>query len=68
MWRDPKISGIVKKIHLKYLCKFETLVPLEVHPLRLDAANPARLPMLETLSKIFNGNAVKGHQRIAGGP
>jgi len=45
------------------LYKFETSVPFEVLPLRLDAAIPAPLPMLETLSKIFNGNAIKGHQR-----
>jgi len=31
---DPKIPGIVKKIYLKYLYKFETLVPFEVLPLR----------------------------------
>jgi len=54
-----------KKIYSKYLYKSETLVPFEVLPLRLDAAIPAPLPMLETFSKIFNGNAVK---RIAGGP
>jgi hypothetical protein len=62
----PKIPGIVKKI-LKYLYKFETLVLFEVLPLRLGAAIPAPLPMLETLSKIFNTNAVKGRQRLAGG-
>ena len=65
---DPKISGIVKKNYLKYLYKFETLVTFEVLPLRLDSAIPAPLPMLETLSKIFNGNAVKGRQRTAGDP
>ena len=64
----PKIPGIVKKNYLKYLYKFETLVPFEVLPLRLDAAIPAPLPMLETLSKIFYGKAVKGRQRIAGDP
>ena len=68
MWGDPKILGIVKKKYLKYLYRFETLVPFEVLPPRLDAAIPAPLPMLETLSKIFNGNTVEGHQRIAGGP
>jgi len=47
------------------LYKFETLVPFEVLPLRLDAAIPAPLPMLETLSKIFNGNAVKGRQQFS---
>ena len=56
------------KIYLKYLYKFQNLVPFEVLPLRLDAAIPVRLPMPETLSKIFNGNAVKGRQRFAGGP
>ena len=45
--------------------KFETLVIIEVLPLRLDAAIPAPLPMLETLSKIFNGNAVKWQLRAA---
>jgi len=59
-WGDPKIPGIVKKNYLKYLYKFEYLVPFEVLPLRLDAAIPAPLPMLETLSKIFNGSVVKG--------
>ena len=44
MWGDQKIPGIVKKIYLKYLYKFETLVPFEVLPLRLDAAIPAPLP------------------------
>jgi hypothetical protein len=62
---DPKITGIVKKFYLKYLFKFETSVPFEVLPPLLDAAIPAPLPMLETLSKFFNGNAVKGRQRIA---
>jgi hypothetical protein len=56
------------KIYLKYLYKFEILVVFEVLPLRLDAAIPAPLPMLETVSKIFNGNAVKGRQKFAGGP
>jgi hypothetical protein len=57
---DPKISGIVTKIYLKYSYKFETLVPFKVLPLSLDAAIPAMFPLLETLSKIFNRNAVKG--------
>jgi len=59
---------LLQKIYLKYFYKIETLVPFEVFSLRLDAAIPAPLPMLETLSKIFNGNAVKGSQRFAGGP
>ena len=50
MWGDPKIPVIVKKIYLKYLYKFETLVPFEVLPLRLDAAIPAPL-QTEMLSR-----------------
>jgi len=50
------------------LYTFKTLVPFEVLLLRLDPAIPAPLPMLETLSKIFNGNPVKGRQRFADGP
>ena len=45
---DSKIPGIVKKNYLKCMYKFETLVPFEVLPLRLDAVIPAPLPMLET--------------------
>jgi restriction endonuclease S subunit len=48
------MPGIVLKNYLKYLYKFETSVPFEILPLRLDAEIPAPLPMLETLSKIFN--------------
>jgi len=29
----PKISGIVTKMYLKCLCKFETLVPFQALPL-----------------------------------
>ena len=60
-----KFPELLKTNYLKYLYKFETLLPFEVLPLRLDAAIPAPLPMLETLSKIFNRNAVKGHQRFS---
>jgi hypothetical protein len=63
VWGDPKIPGIFKKNYLKYLYKFQTLVPFEVLLLLLDAAIPVPLPMLETLSKIFNGNAVKDRWR-----
>ena len=58
-----KFPELLKKLFLKCLYKFETLVPFEVLPLRLDVAIPAPLPMLERVSKIFNGNAVKGRQR-----
>jgi hypothetical protein len=37
--------------------RFENLLPFEILPLGLDAANSAPLLMLETLSKIFNGKA-----------
>jgi hypothetical protein len=56
---------LLKKTYLKYLHNFETLVPFAVLPLRLDAAIPSPLPMLETLSKIFNGNAVKGSHQFS---
>jgi hypothetical protein len=32
MREDPKIPSLVKKFYLKYLYKFETLVPIKVHP------------------------------------
>jgi len=48
---DTKITGFVKKIYSKCLYKFETLVPFELLPLRLDAAIPTPLQMLETLPK-----------------
>jgi len=62
---DPKISGIVIKIYLNYSYKFQTLVPFKALPLWLDTAIPAMFPLLETLSKIFNRNAVKGCQRFS---
>ena len=62
---DPKISGIVTNIYLKYSYKFEILVHFKVLPLWLDAGISAILPLLETLSKIFNRNAVKGCQRFS---
>ena len=46
---DPKIPGIILKNYLKYLYKFETLVPFEVLPLPLDAAIPAPFPALGAL-------------------
>jgi hypothetical protein len=55
---------LLKKI-LKSLLKFETSVRFEVLHLRLDAAIPALLPMLEILSKIFKANAVKGRQQFS---
>ena len=64
--RIKKFPELLKKFYLKYLYNFEILVPFEVLSLRLDAAIPEPFPMLETLSKIFNGNAVKGRQRFAG--
>ena len=46
-WEKQKFTELLKKNYLKYLYKFETLVPFEVLPLRLDAVIPAPLPMLE---------------------
>ena len=60
----PKILRIVKKIYLKYSNKYETLVPFKLVPLWLDAVIPALLPLLETLSKIFNANAVTSHYQF----
>jgi len=66
-WGSQKFPELLQ-FFFKFSYNFETLVPFEVLPLRLDAAIPASLPVLETLSKIFNGNAVKGRQRFADGP
>jgi hypothetical protein len=62
MMGHPKIPGIVKKNYLKYSYNLETFVPFKVLRLGLDAAIPGPFPLLETLSKIFNNNAVKGRQ------
>jgi hypothetical protein len=42
--RTQKFPELLKKMYLHYLYKFQTLVPFEVLPLRLDAAIPAPLP------------------------
>ena len=47
---DTQISRIILKKYLNYLYKFETLVPIEELPLRLDAAIPEPLPILEILT------------------
>jgi hypothetical protein len=60
---EPKIPGIVKKNYLKYLYKFETLVPFEVLPLRLDAAIPAPLPA-EMLSRAAS-ESLAAHDSIS---
>jgi len=59
---DPKIPRTVKKVCIKYSYKFQTLVPFKILPLLLDAVTPVQLPLLETMSKTFNGKAVKGCQ------
>ena len=56
------LGGGDQKIYLKYLYKVETSVPFTVLPLWLGGEILALLSLLETLSKIFNGNAVNGHQ------
>jgi hypothetical protein len=53
---EPKIPGIVKK-YLKQSYNCEPLIPFKTLPLWLDAEIPAPPPLLETLSKIFSGNA-----------
>ena len=62
--RTTKFPELLKKFYLKLLYKFETQVPFKVLPLLLDAAIWAPLPLLETLCNVFNGNAVRSHQRF----
>lgn len=59
--KTPKFPKLLKKIYLKYSYKFETLVPFKVQPLQQDAVTPVLLPLPETVPKIFDRNAVKGH-------
>ena len=61
---DPKIPEI-NKFYLKQLYEFETLVSFKELPLWPDAAIRAPLPLLETLSNVFNRNAVEGRQRFS---
>ena len=61
---NQKFPELLKKNYLKYLYKFEALVTFKVLCLWVDAVIPVQLPLLETLSKIFNGNAAKGRQRF----
>ena len=57
-----KFLELLQKIYLKYLYKFETLVYFTVLPLWLGGPVLALHSLLETLSKLFDGNAVKGRQ------
>ena len=55
-------------MYLKYLYKFETLVPFEAHPLRLDAAIPAMLTafplkILDNVSSIGSGAGIAASSR-----
>ena len=59
-----KFPELFKK-YLKYSYNFETLFPFKELPLWLGAAIPAPLPLLETLSKIFNRNVGKGGQQFS---
>jgi hypothetical protein len=62
----PKNSrNLKKKIYLEELYKFETLGPFKILLLGLDAAIPVPLPLLETMSNVFNRNAVKGHPQFS---
>jgi hypothetical protein len=58
---DQNIPGIVRKMYLKYLYKFETLVPFEVQPLRLDAA--CRLKILDNVSSSGSGAGIAASSR-----
>jgi len=65
MWSregGQKFLELLQKIYLKYLYKFETLVYFTVLPLWLGGPVLALHSLLETLSKLFDGNAVKGRQ------
>jgi hypothetical protein len=59
--RDPKIPGIVYKIYLKYMYKFETLVPFEALPVPLDTAFP--LKILDNVSSIGSGAGIVASSR-----
>ena len=59
---SPKISGTVIKHVFKIFVQVWNSGLLQTTPLWLNAVIPALLPLLETLSQIFNGNAVKGCQ------
>jgi hypothetical protein len=48
-------------MYLKYLYKFETLVPFAVLPLRLDAAIPAQI--LDNVSGIGSGAGIAASSR-----
>ena len=65
MKRDAIIPGTDKKKLSKIAIQVGTLVPFEELPQWLDAAIPAPISLLETLSKIFNKNAVKGCQWLS---
>jgi hypothetical protein len=64
MRADTKIPGIVKKKLFKIFAQVWNFRPFKVLPLWLDALIPVLLPLLETLSNILNGNAVKVHQQF----
>jgi len=60
-----KFPEFLQKNNLKCLYKFEILVPFKVLPLWPDTMIPAPLPQLETLSEIFNRNALKDRSLTA---
>jgi hypothetical protein len=63
--KTQKFPGFKKKKLFKIVVHFETLIPFKELPLRVDAVIRAPLPLLETLSNVFNGNAVEGCQRFS---
>ena len=60
-----KFQELLKKIIKNIRAILELQPPFKAFPLCLDAAISELLPLLETLSKIFNGDDVKGHQRFS---
>ena len=63
---DPQVTGIVKKKKvLKIFVQVWNLVHFKALRLWLEAAIPAPLQLLKTLSKIFNDIAVKCRQRFS---
>jgi hypothetical protein len=55
-----KFPELLKKIYLKYLYKFEILVPFEALPLRLDAAISASGAVLGLLHPVAGGVLRRG--------
>ena len=66
-WGTQKFMKLLKKI-FKVIIQVWNFSPFRNTPPATGCNNPSNAPMLEILSKIFNGNAAKSRQRIAVGP